>query len=73
MTPSKGTRAYKQRADEFAAERKRRSRHAARQKAAREALAYPDAPNGLTPEALLAYHRQLKNDCLRRMSERSAA
>jgi hypothetical protein len=68
-----GTRAYKAKADQFAGERRKRQSNAARQKAAREALAYPEAPRGLTPEALLEQHRQMKAECLRRMAERAAA
>jgi hypothetical protein len=73
MPASAGTRAYKKRSDEMAAETRKRKTRAAAQKAAREALAYPDAPNGLTPEALLEQHRQMKAACLRRMAERAAA
>jgi hypothetical protein len=68
-----GTRAWKKRSDELASERRKRQSNAARQKAAREALAYPEAPRGLTPEALLEQHRQMKAACLRRMAERAAA
>lgn len=49
---SRGSEAYTARSKEWQAQTRDRKARAARQKAAREALAYPDAPNGLTPEVL---------------------
>lgn len=49
-----------------------RKNRAAQQKAAREALAYDDAPGRMTADDLVAYHRQLKQDCLDRLTRRAA-
>jgi hypothetical protein len=68
-----GSRAYKAKADQMAGDAAKRRARAARQKKAREALAYPDAPPGLTAEALIEQHRQMKAACLRRMAERADA
>lgn len=66
---TEGARVMRDKGREWEQQRKGRKARAAAQKAARAALAYPDAPNGLTPEARDAYHRQLKSDCLRRMGK----